>query len=209
MRIAGITGMALALGACATQRVPGPPPASAIGYSCTVVREGPQGRLRLVRGLDAAGIPDSAMIEWRWTQGGLTMGVAWGEEIEGRPKDENLVTLELETGPQPGSGMRLEVWRDGPRPAAPGVTGDWRQVGSARVHAIVRLDALRGIAGQGMLVVAAVDREGKVRARQSVDVALLAAPRAMLDAALPELDAMRADFRNRCEPVSDEEIIVT
>ena len=187
-------------------------------YACTIERDVGQWRMRLVRSV--AILPDGETwdrVEWRWLRSGA--GVRPGMEWRKRPDGWGLwqFYFHFATAARPLGRVRMEIRRS--RPAGPDgqplLVGneDYHRPsspqGGLRTHqGNFDLRVLQALVGnRELLAVVLVGRNGDVRDSERLDPAWLSPPMDAAEAARPELDAMAADYANRCTP--EQPIIVT
>lgn len=212
--------LAMALGGCAAQSATGmrePPEGPASGYACLYRHDGPLGSVRIVMSLDLEGKFAGASTDWGRQLEGMRLTIGWGSELWNRPQDENVVDVYLPGAPKGGgadSGLLLRFAREGADEGPAPATSRWAGIENGEYVGGSTIGALKAAGAGGPVAVTAVAAGGakgpaRVLARAAFDPAVLDDPRAMIAEARPALEAMQADFRNRCAVTHDSEIIVT
>jgi len=192
---------AAALGAAAVAQESGPA-AAPYGYDCATDAQGPFGQISAMRNIADGGSGYGYHMQWRtpWRDRGVRLEIRWTRRDVAPPQDMDIVQIYVPTGRRGSHVRRMELRRDAATSATRELafsTQFERESGDA--FASARWSELRALMqGLEALHVRVIERSRGVVARDRIEAAWLAWPEAAVAAVRGPIEAMVADYRNRC-----------
>ena len=195
------------------------PDASPSSYVCRITRSGDFGQVWYQLDVPVDGGAPFHRINWQLLPRGEGLGLSaswYGAPTNGHLDDRGWVNVSFETKRSIRDRVRLEIRRTpGPHYASEFAYAGpflrlYRPSAGANFHieAAARWGELDAwTAGEDALTVALVRADGKVAAEDRLQTATLAGAVAAIVAARPQVEAMAADYRHRCEAAGP--IVVT
>jgi hypothetical protein len=218
MRRAGALLVPIAAAGCVSAT---PPPAPATPrapptyvYTCEASRSDAYGRLLIKVEIPEDGSRRDSQGEWTSARHarGIGFSYRWSDTRIQSVSDRMHIQLNFPASWRGTRRARLEL-RSATRGSEPwnmAFSGEYMRARDG-VWSTTSLGELRAYAAGAPLIALIVTDRGAILAQDRVDAALFDAPVAATEAIRPEIEAMAADYRNRCvrSEVNNQDIVIT
>jgi hypothetical protein len=198
------TGLALA--GCATSGTAD----DARYYRCFVERAAGPGTLQMIVDVERDGRRQDHYFSWalRPPRRGVRLRIEWANVAPMTTSDALIATFTFRR-PARARYVRLALMQADPARSRT-ITGPTYGPDQRSASLSVDLGHIRDFLGDAsVLKVGAIDRRGRLVAEDRVEAAVFETAAREIAAALPEIEAMAADYRNRCALAGPDRVLLT